>query len=118
MKTIEAEPSPTREGTGALAASNVALRILIILNWVSGAIIVALLILSFTLGWPRYAPSPENDRLIMGMRMVALLGLASIPLHYVLLRRLLDIVESVRAGDPFVGLNAARLQAIAWTLLG
>ena len=33
-------------------------------------------------------------------------------------RRLLDIVESVRAGNPFVGQNAARLQTIAWALLG
>src|ERR687896_26233 len=30
---------------------------------------------------------------------------------------LLAIVETVRAGDPFVAANAARLQAIAWALL-
>jgi hypothetical protein len=118
MTAIETVNRSTRDGTGALTASSITLQILIILNWVAGGIILALLILSFTLGWPRYAPSPENDRLVMGMRMVALLGLASIPLHYVVLRRLLDIVGTVRAGDPFVGLNAARLQAIAWTLLG
>ena len=118
MTAIKADKVSPRGGTGALAASRVVLQILIILNWVYGAIIVTLLILSFTLGWPRYAPTPENDRLVLGMRMVALLGLASIPLQYLILRRLLDIVESVRAGDPFVDLNAARLQAIAWTLLG
>jgi len=45
------------------------------------------------------------------------LGLASIPLSYVVLKRLLAIVETVRAGDPFVAANAHRLQAIAWALL-
>jgi hypothetical protein len=96
----------------------VVLRILIIVNWVYGAGIVALLILSASLGWPGLPPSAENDRLVLGMRAVAVLGLISIPLHYVLLRRLLDIVESVRAGDPFVSRNASRLQTIGWTLLG
>jgi hypothetical protein len=32
------------------------------------------------------------------------------------LRRLLAIVETVRSGDPFIELNAQRLQAIAWVL--
>jgi len=48
---------------------------------------------------------------------VAVLGLAAIPLHYAVLKRLLAIVETVRAGDPFVAANADRLQAIAWALL-
>ena len=118
MKTTEAEnlnPQPT---SAALSASGVALRILIILNWLYGAVILALLIISVTAGWPIMTPSPENERLILGMRAVALLGLVCIPLHYVFLRRLFDIVESVRARDPFVGQNAARLQSIAWALLG
>jgi len=52
----------------------------------------------------------------MGLRVIAVLGLATIPLNYVVLKRLLAIVETVRAGDPFVGANAQRLQTIAWTL--
>ncbi len=63
------------------------------------------------------SPSPDPDRLIMGMRAIAALGLVAIPLNYVVLKRLLAIVETVRAGDPFVAANAFRLQAIAWTLL-
>jgi hypothetical protein len=31
---------------------------------------------------------------------------------------LVAIVETVRAGDPFVAANADRLRAIAWVLLG
>ena len=53
----------------------------------------------------------------MGMRAIALLGLVVVPLSYVVLKRLLAIVDSVRAGDPFVAANASRLQAIAWALL-
>jgi hypothetical protein len=45
------------------------------------------------------------------------LGLATIPLNYAVLKRLLAIVETVRARDPFVAENASRLQAIAWSLL-
>jgi Protein of unknown function (DUF2975) len=38
-------------------------------------------------------------------------------LNYAVLKRLLAIVGTVRAGDPFVATNAHRLRAIAWTLL-
>ena len=65
----------------------------------------------------KLSPSPDAARLVMGMRAVACLGLVAIPLNYVVLKRLLAIVETVRAGDPFVAANAFRLQAIAWTLL-
>jgi hypothetical protein len=48
---------------------------------------------------------------------IAVVGLAAIPLNYVVLKRLLAMVGTVRAGDPFVAANASRLRAIAWTLL-
>lgn len=107
----------------ALTASRVALRILLIINWVYGAAILAGLIASFTVKIPVMTaigvpPSPETESLIEGMRTMALLGLVSIPLHYLILRRLLDIVESVRARDPFITENGDRLQMIAWALLG
>ncbi len=100
----------------------VALRILIVLNWLSGAAILALLIWSianeqwtFTaLGVP---PSPETRPLVIGMRAIAALGLVAIPLNDAVLKRLLAMVETVRSGDPFVAANAHRLQAIAWVLL-
>jgi hypothetical protein len=53
----------------------------------------------------------------MGLRAIAVLGLATIPINYVILKRLFAIVETVRGGDPFVATNALRLQAIAWALL-
>jgi hypothetical protein len=51
------------------------------------------------------------------LHAIAVFGLAAVPLHYAVLKRLLAIVETLRGGDPFVGANASRLQAIAWALL-
>jgi DUF2975 family protein len=105
----------------ALPIAYVALRILIVLNWLMAAAIVALLVALPNKQWImaafKLSPSPDTDLLIMGLRAVAVLGLVTIPLNYVVLKRLLAIVETVRAGDPFVAANASRLQAIAWTLL-
>jgi hypothetical protein len=66
----------------------------------------------------KLSPSPEAERVVMGLRAIAVLGLAGIPLNYAVLKRLLAIVDTVRQGDPFVAANAVRLQAIAWALLG
>ena len=63
------------------------------------------------------SPSPEAERLVMGLRAIAALGLAAIPVSNSVLKRLLAIVETVRGSDPFVAANASRLQAIAWALL-
>jgi len=105
----------------ALPIAHVVLRILIVVNWLGGAAILALLVASPNEQWImaafKLSPSPEAERLVMGLRAIAGLGLVTIPLHYVLLKRLLAIVETVRAGDPFVAANARRLQTIAWTLL-
>jgi hypothetical protein len=107
--------------SAALPIAHVVLRILIVLNWLSGAAIAALLVAMPNRQWIMSAfhlsPSPDADRLIMGMRAIAVVGLVAIPLNHVVLKRLLAIVETVRAGDPFVAANAFRLQAIAWTLL-
>ena len=105
----------------ALPIACIALRILIVINWVSGAAIVTLLVAMPTRRWIMSAlsltPSPEADRLILGLHVIAVIGLVAIPLNYILLKRLLAIVETVRAGDPFVAANAGRLQTIAWVLL-
>jgi hypothetical protein len=107
--------------SAALPIAHVVLRILIVLNWLMGAAILALLVVSPNEQWImsafKLSPSPEAERLVMGLRAVAVLGLVAIPLNYAVLKRLLAIVETVRAGDPFVAANAHRLQAIAWVLL-
>jgi Protein of unknown function (DUF2975) len=107
--------------SAALPIAFVVLRILIVVNWLGGAAILALLVVTPNEQWIMSAfdlsPSPEAERLVMGLRAIAVLGLAAIPLNYSILKRLLAIVETVRAGDPFVAANADRLQAIAWALL-
>jgi hypothetical protein len=105
-----------------LPVARVTLRAVIVLNWLLGAAILALLMATivaeqwtFTaLGVP---PSAETGPMMMGLRAIAVLGLVAIPLNDAVLRRLLAIVETVRGGDPFVAANAHRLQAIAWVLL-
>ena len=112
----------TKDFPAALPIARGFLRVVIVLNWLFGAAILALLIATMVaqhwtmtaLGVPS---SPDNWPLTMGMRAIAALGLVAIPLNYVVLKRLLAIVETVRGGDPFVAANADRLQAIAWVLL-
>lgn len=110
------DPSPV-----ALPIAHIVLRILIVVNWLSGAAVVVLLVAMPTRKWIMSAlgvpPGPEADQLIVGLHAIAVVGLAIVPLNYVVLTRLLAIVETVRAGDPFVAANASRLQRIAWALL-
>jgi hypothetical protein len=111
----------SRSYSAALPIAYVVLRLLILVNWLYGLAILALLLVMPNERWIMSAfdltPGPEADRLILGLRAVAVLGLASIPLNYLVLKRLLGMVETVRMGDPFVAANAERLQSIAWVLL-
>jgi hypothetical protein len=111
----------TRHYSAALPIAYVLLRILIVVNWLFGAAILILLFVMPHEQWImtmfKLTPSPEATRLVWGMRAVAAIGLASIPINYLILKRLLAMVATVRLGDPFVAANARRLQGIAWALL-
>jgi hypothetical protein len=113
--------STPASSSAALPIAYVLLRILIVGNWLMAAAILALLFAVPNEQWImsafKLSPSPDADRLIMGLRAVAVLGLIAVPLNDTGLKRLLAIVETVRTGDPFVAANASRLHAIAWTLL-
>ena len=106
----------------ALPIAWITLRILIVVNWVVGACILALLAYTFVnepwtmraLGVSGYS---DAQSVMMGMRAVAALGVAAVPINYAMLKRLLAMVDTVRRGDPFVAVNAYRLNAIAWFLL-
>jgi hypothetical protein len=112
----------SRPSSTALPIAYAGLRILIVLNWLYGACVFAILVGMFAaeqwmmtaLGFP---PSAQSGPLSVGMRAIAVLGLVAVPLNLALLRRLVAMIETVRAGDPFVAANAHRLQAIAWFLL-
>lgn len=105
----------------ALPIARFLLRFLIVVNWLWGAAILALLVALPHQDWImaafKLSPSPEADRIILGLRICASLGLVVVPLTYVVLKRLVEMVETVRVGDPFVPINARRLQTIAWSLL-
>ena len=112
------EPSSS---SAALPIAYIGLRILVILNWLMAVAIVVLLVAMPTRQWIMTSldltPGPEADRVVLGLRMIALIGLVTVPLNYMILTRLLAIVLTVRAGDPFIAANAYHLQTIAWVLL-
>src|SRR4051794_38958424 len=116
------EPNATsRSLPSALGASRILVRILIAVNLVLGTLILALLIATLIAPSQVFAAlgaGVANPRLILGMRLIMVIGIGSAPLAHILLTRLLAIVDTVRAGDPFVSGNAARLQTTAWALLG
>lgn len=107
----------------ALPIAHVGLRILIVLNWLYGVCLLAILIGMFAatqwmmtaLGIPS---ADQSGPMVIGMRAIAALGLVAVPLNLAVLRRLMAMVQTVRDGDPFVAANAQRLQAIAWFLVG
>ena len=67
--------------SAALPIAYVVLRILIVVNWLGGAAILALLVVSPNEQWImsafKLSPSPEAERLVMGLRAIAVLGLAA-----------------------------------------
>jgi hypothetical protein len=109
----------TQLNADPLSVSRKVLRILITLNWLFGAAILGLLIWTFVAGeWVARALGADDDpRLVLGMRLIMVIGVAAAPIANVIFSRLLWIVETVRAGDPFVTENASRLQTIAWAVL-
>lgn len=106
--------------SSALPVANIVLRILIVANWLTGLAILVLLVAMPTRRWILasldLAPGPEADRVVIGLHAVAVVGLIAIPLNYMILNRLRAIIQTVRAGDPFIAANAGRLNAIAWVL--
>src|SRR5215472_9811821 len=83
----QASPSPT------LPLARGVLQILIVLNWGLCALILALLFVVpariWVLGSFHIPPPADADELIMGMRGIAVCGLLTIPLNYIILTRLL-----------------------------
>jgi Protein of unknown function (DUF2975) len=105
----------------ALPMAHGLLRVLVFLNWLVGAAILVLLVVSPHEEWIlrafKLTPSLESDRLVVALRVIALFGLICVPINRVILKRLLAMVDSAREGNPFVADNAQRLRTIAWCLL-
>lgn len=113
----------SRHFSAALPVAYIAVRLLILLNWISGAAILALLAATvaardWTLQALGITPESWIIPILPGLQAVAALGLVGVFLNYLILRRLLAIIDTVRVGDPFIGENSGHLLAIAWALLG
>lgn len=108
---------------GALALSRTVLGGFRVLNIIYGVTIIAMLVASFVA--PEFLfralgveQGPGWREISLGARGIMILGVVGASIAHYILSALLDIVDSVRAGDPFVIDNANRLQAIAWLVLG
>jgi hypothetical protein len=107
----------------ALFATRVTLRTLVILNWIFAALILGMLAISFAAeDWTWRAlgvgPVAGHEAVVAGMRAIMVIGIAGVPISYLVFSRLLRIVESVRRGEAFTSDNAGRLRTIAWAMVG
>ena len=110
-----------------LTLSRNVLKTFLVLNPIFGFLVMAMFVATlFAPSWMMRALTHEHGAshgaefhvLLIGMRWIMLLGALGAVLVQVALSRLLAIVETVSAGDPFVLLNAERLKTIAWAMLG
>lgn len=127
-RDVPASTSNNREGfvprpnPGTFGFTRRALRALIALNLLIGFLILALLIATLLAETPVFGalgvpPTGENAALLMGMRLVMVVGVVMVPLSHIVLTRLLALVDTVGRSDPFVVENAMRLRMMAWAVL-
>jgi len=106
-----------------LGVSRALVAILRILNLAMGALLVGMFLASFFFEpmfrefFSKLPPRIDPGLLMPALRVWMLLGVPMIAAVHVLLSRLLAMIETVRAGDPFVPENAVRMKTIAWCLL-
>ena len=107
----------------ALGASRLLLRIFRVLNLGTGLLIIVAFVASFLLEplfrdfFTRDPAASDPGLLMLVLRIWLVITLPLIGIVHILLSRLLAMVETVRAGDPFVPENAVRLNHIAWSML-
>ena len=111
----------TRANAQALAIARPVIQGLILLNALYALVITGLLVVSFFIeGWPGrplgFDMVNAHPLVGQGLRAIVIVGIAGAAIVHTVLRRLLAIVDTVRAGDPFILDNARRLDAIAWSV--
>jgi hypothetical protein len=111
----------TRTSARALAVARPVIQGLTVLNLLYAVSIGVLLGASFFVaGWPHKPLGVDvalHPQAPAGLRAIMAIGLVAIAIVHAVLRRLLAIVDTVRAGDPFILPNARRLDMIAWSVL-
>lgn len=109
--------------SSALGASRALLWILRAFNLFIAASLVAAFAASFPFEpqffefFSKRPPRIDSSWLVPILRIWIVLALPMVAAVHILLSRLLEMVETVRAGDPFVPENATRLKTIAWCSL-
>lgn len=109
--------------TRLLGLSRAIVAILRILNLAMGVLLVGMLVASFVFEpvfrefFSKVPPRIDPGFLMPTLRLWMLLAMPMIAAVHIMLSRLLAMIESVRAGDPFVPENAVRMKTIAWCLL-
>lgn len=112
-----------RPHSSALSASRVLLGILRVLNLGMGVGLVLFFAATFVFEpqvfefFSKKPPRIDPSWLVPILRLWIVLAMPLIASVHILLSRLLDVVETVRSGDPFVPENAVRLKTIAWCVL-
>ena len=106
----------------ALSLTRKVLRTLKGLNWLYGASLLAFLIITFAnrdfvMEAFKIKPAEGIERIFLGIRLIMVIGVATIPINFAILNRLIAMVDTVRGGDPFVVANADRLKVLAWCVL-
>jgi hypothetical protein len=107
---------------GILGVSRALLTIWRVLNLACVAAFIVVLVASFVFepafrDYYSRRPPLDPDVIIPVLRLWVLAGVPTLAAIHVMLTRLLAMIDTVRAGDPFVPENAARLRTIAWCLL-
>jgi hypothetical protein len=104
-----------------MALSRTLLKLLLALNLLVACLVVVALVASFPFesAATNYFERRAFDSalLLPTLRIWFVLALPYAAAVHILLSRLLAIVRSVEAGEPFVPDNAVRLRSIAWALL-
>ncbi len=105
-----------------LALFSRVIRVVMKLNLLAGALILALLTASLVAETPvmralGIRPAQLNSEVFFGMRLIMIIGILTVPVVHLVSKWLLMIVATVSTGNPFIVVNAARLRAIAWALL-
>jgi hypothetical protein len=112
----------TRSSANALAVARPAIQLLIVLNLLYAIVIAGLLVFSFFIeGWPErplgFDMVNAHPLVGHGLRAIVLIAVIGAAIVHTILLRLLAMIDTVRAGDPFIVENARRLNAIAWAVL-
>ncbi|HEY0324685.1 MAG TPA: DUF2975 domain-containing protein [Allosphingosinicella sp.] len=112
------KPHPT-----ALGASRFLLKLLMIFNLLVGVGLILAVPASYVfdaefLAFFSKRPARIDPTWILpAFRIWVLLALPMVAAVHIMFSRLLEVVATVGAGDPFVAENAVRLKTIAWCML-